>query len=138
MTRPATPSTSKKVTQRLGSLLRKPFSKSKSRKPAPTRTSGEPRQDQKPRVILPTAPDTLLVKTESIHFKEDTVDPARDIMGLEVVIRVIDVFRPVVACTQFVLPTPVGILLEQLTTALGVLKVGSVTVNNGDSTDLMA
>jgi hypothetical protein len=93
ISRPATPSTSKKVTQKLGSLLRKPFSKSKNRVPEP---GDESAQDQNPQAILPTAPDTLLVETESIHFKENTVDPARKIAGYELAIAVIDIFQPLV------------------------------------------
>jgi hypothetical protein len=57
------------------------------------------------------------------------VDPARKIAGYKLAIAVIDIFQPVVECTDFVLPTPVGMLLEQLSKALGVLKVGSVTMN---------
>jgi hypothetical protein len=129
ISRPATPSTSKKVTQKIGSFFRKPFSKSKSRTPEPAPASNEIAQDQDPQAILPTAPDTLLVKTESIHFKENTVDPARKIAGYKLAIAVIDIFQPVVECTDIVLPNPVGMLLEQLSKALGVLKVGSVTVN---------
>jgi hypothetical protein len=127
--RPATPSTSKKVTQRLGSFFRKPFSKSKSRTPEPAPASNEIAQDQDPQAILPSAPDTLLVKTESIHFKENTVDPARKIAGYKLAIAVIDIFQPVIECTDFVLPTPVGMLLEQLSKALGILKVSSFTMN---------
>jgi hypothetical protein len=138
ISRPATPSTSKKVTQKLGSLLRRPFSKSKSRTPKPTSASDEVAQDQDPQAILPTAPDTLLVKTESIHFKENTVDSARKIAGYELAIAVIDIFQPVVECTNSVLPAPVGMLLEQLTKALGVLKVRTFTIYDGDSTNLMA
>jgi hypothetical protein len=136
--RPATPSTSKKVTKKLGSLLRKPFLKSRSRTPEPTPASDKIAQDQDSQAILATDPDTLLVKTETIHFKENHVDPARKIAGYELAIAVIDIFQPVVKCTEFVLPTPVGMLLEQLTKALGVLKVGSVTTSDSDSTNLVA
>jgi hypothetical protein len=136
--RPTAPSTSKKVTQKLGSLLRKPFSRSRSRTPEPTQAGDEIAQDQNPQAIFPTAPETLLVKTESVNFKENTVDPARKVAGYELAIAVIDIFQPVVECTEFVLPTPVGILLEQLTKALGVLKVGSVTMNDSDFPNMMA
>jgi hypothetical protein len=135
--RPATPSTSKKVTQKLGSLLRKPFSKSSSRAPEPTRAIDEIAQYQGPYASSTTAPDTLLVKTENIHFKGNTVYPARKVAGYELAITVIDIFQPVVQGANFVLPTPVGILLEQLTKALGVLKVRSFTIYDGDSTKMM-
>jgi hypothetical protein len=128
ISRPATPSTSKKMTQKLGSLLRKPFSKGKNRTPEPTPASDEITQDQDPQAILPTAPDNLLVKTENIHFKENTVDPARKVAGYKLAIAVIDIFQPVAECTDLVLPTPVGMLLEQLSKALGVLKVRSLTI----------
>jgi hypothetical protein len=138
ISRPATPSTSKKVTQKLGSLLRKPFLKGKSRTLEPTPTSDKMAQDQEPQAIVPTVPDTLLVKTESIHFKENTVDPARKVAGYELAIAVIDILQPVVESTEFVLPTPVEMLLEQLTKALGVLKVHFFTIYYGDSTNPMA
>lgn len=136
--RPATPSTSKKVTQKLGSLLRKPFSKSKSRAPEPTRAGDEIAQDQDPQAALPPAPDTLLVKTESIHFKENTVDPARKIAGYELAIKVIDIFQSVAESTELVLPNPVGMLLEQLTKVLEVLKVRSFAMPDDDSTNMIA
>jgi hypothetical protein len=138
ISRPATPSTSRKVTQKLGSLLRKPFSKSKSQVPEPTPASDETAQNQDPQAILSTASDTLLVKTESIHFKENTEYPARKVAAYKLAIAVIDIFQPVVECTDFVLPTPVGMLLEQLTKALGVLKVRSFRIYDGDFTNLMA
>jgi hypothetical protein len=128
----------KKATQKLGSLLRKPFSKSKSRTPEPTPASHEIAQDQDSQAILATNPDTLLVKTESIHFKENTMDPARKVAGYELAIAVIDIVQPVVECAEFVLPTPVGMLLEQLSKALGVLKVGSVTANDRDPINFRA
>jgi hypothetical protein len=138
VSRPAIPSTSKKVTQKLGSLLRKPFTKSKSRVPEPTQAGDEIAPNQDPQAILPTAPDTLLVKTESIHFKENAVDPARRIAEYELAIAVIDIFQPVVECTKFILPIPIVMLLEQLTKALGVLKVRSFTRYDGDSINMMA
>jgi hypothetical protein len=138
MSRPTTTSTSKQVTRKISSLFRKPFSKSKSRAPEPARTSDEIAQDQDPQAILSTVPDTLRVKAESIHFKENTVAPARKIQGNELAIAVIDIFQPVVEYTEFFLPKPVGMLLEQITKALGILKVRSLTIYESDSTNMMA
>jgi hypothetical protein len=137
ISRPATPSTSKKVAQRFGSLLRKPFSKSRGRTSERTQASAEIAQDQDPQAISSTAPDTLLMKIESIHFKENAVDSAREIAGCELAIAVIDIFQPAVERTELVLPTPVGILLEQLTKALGVLKVRCFAIYNGHFTNLI-
>jgi hypothetical protein len=77
-----------------------------------------------------TAPDTLLVRAKNIHVKEDTVDPARKVAGYDLAIAIIDIFQPVVACTDFV-PNPVGMILEQVTKVLGVLKVGSLHEDGG-------
>ena len=138
ISRSATPSTSKKVTEKLGSFFRKPFLKSKSRTPEPTPASDEIAQDQNPQVVLPPAPDTLLVKIEGINLQGNAVDPAKQIAGYELAIKVIDIFQSVAESTDFVLPTPVGMLLEQLTKALGALKVRSFAIYDGDPTNVMA
>jgi hypothetical protein len=130
--RPATPSTSKKAIQKVGSWFRKPFPKSTRREAEPTAASAEITQDQNPQTTPTTVPDTLLVRTESIYFKEDTVNPARKIAGYDLAISVIDIFQQVVECTEAVLPSPVGTVLEKLTKALEVLKVGSFH-NDADS-----
>ena len=78
------------------------------------------------------------MKTESIHFKENTVDPAKQIAGYELAIHVIDIFQSVAESTELVLPTPVGMLLEKLTKVLGVLKVRSFAIHDGDPTNMMA
>lgn len=105
--------------------------------PEPLRASDEIVQDQNPQAIIPTAPDTLLVETESVNFKENTVDPARKIAGYGLAIKVIDIFQSVAESTGLVLPNPVGMLLEQLTKVLEVLKVRSFAMRDGGSTNLM-
>jgi hypothetical protein len=131
--RPDTPSTSKKSIQKLASWFQKPFPRSKGRKAEPTAASAAIAQDQNPQTTTTTVPDTLLVRTESIHFKENTVSPARKIAGYELAISVIDIFQQVVECTEAVLPSPVGTLLEKLTKALEVLKVGPFHHDPGSS-----
>jgi hypothetical protein len=128
--RPATPSTSKKLRQKLGSWVREPFSRSKSRE-AESTTAGI--EIQNPQATSTVAEDTLLVKTESIHFKEDTVDPDRKVARYKLAIAVIDIFQSVVEYTEFVIPNPVGTMLEQLTKVLEVLKVGSFHDDGGGS-----
>jgi hypothetical protein len=110
--------------QKLASWFQKPFPRSKGRKAEPTAASASIAQDQNPQTTPTAVPGTLLVRTESIHFKEDTMSSARKIAGYELAISVIDIFQQVVECTEAVLPTPVGTLLEKLTKALEVLKVG--------------
>jgi hypothetical protein len=125
--RSATPSTSKAVRQKLGSWLRKPFSKSKkSAITEPKPVEAEIAHEQSPQATSMAAPETLLVTTENVDIWQDTVDPARKVVGYELAIAVIDIFQPVVVCTDFVLPTPVGKALETLTKVLGVLKVCSI------------
>jgi hypothetical protein len=131
--RPDTPSTSKKSMQKLASWFQKPFPRSKGRKAEPTAASAAIAQDQDPQATPTAVPDTLLVRTESIHLEEDTVSPARKIAGYELAISVIDIFQQVVECTEAVLPSPVGTLLEKLTKALGVLKVGPFHQDPGSS-----
>jgi hypothetical protein len=123
--RPATPSTSKKAIQKVGSWFRKPFPKSTRREAEPTAASAEMAQGQNPQATPTTVPDTLLVRTENIDFKEDTVSPARKIAGYELAISVIDIFQQVMEWTETVLPSPVGMILEKVTKVLEVLKVCS-------------
>jgi hypothetical protein len=123
--RPDTPSTSNKSMQKVASWFQKPFLRSKGRKAESTAASPEIAQDQNAQGTPTTVPDTLLVRKESIHFKEDAVSPARRITGYGLAISVIDIFQQIVECTEAVLPTPVGTVLEKLTKALEVLKVGS-------------
>ena len=125
--RPATPSTSKGVKQKVGSWLRKPFSKGhKSEVTEPKPVGVEIPQEQSSQGTSMTTPDTLLVMAERIDIKQDTIDPTRKAAGYELAIAVIDIFQSVVECTDFILPTPVGKALEQLTKVLGVLKVRSL------------
>jgi hypothetical protein len=108
--------------RKLASWFQKPFPRSKDRKTEPTPASADMAQDQNPQATTTTVPDTLLVRTESIHFEEDTVRPTRKIAGYELAIAVIDIFQP---RTDLPLQTPVVKVLEQLTNVLGVLKVRS-------------
>ena len=122
--RPATPSTSKGMRQKIGSWLRRPSSRSTKGEVGEPKSGGaEIAQEPNPQAASTTSPETLLVTTKSIHIKQDTVDPARKVAGYELAIAVIEIFQPVVECTDFVLPTPVGKALEQLTKVLGVLQV---------------
>jgi hypothetical protein len=134
--RPVTPSTSKQGIQKLGSWLRKPFSKGKSRGAEPTPIGIGMAQEQDSPATSTTDPDTLLVRMESTHIKEDTVGPAKMVAGYNLAIAAIEIFQPIVECTDFVLPTPVGKMLEQLTKVLGVLKVRSFHEDSG-STEIM-
>jgi hypothetical protein len=123
--RPATPSTSKEVRQKLGSWLRKPFSKGKrSNVTEPEPVEAEIAQEPDPQGTPTTPHETLLVTTGSI--KPDTIDSARKVAGYELAIAAIEIFQSVVEYTEFVVPTPVGKALEQLTKVLGVLKVRSL------------
>jgi hypothetical protein len=135
--RPTTPSTSKEMRQKVSSWLRKPFSKGKkSDVTEPKPVGAEINQESNPQASSTTPPETLLVTTESIHIKPDIIDPARQIAGYELAIAAIDIFQSVVEYTEFVVPTPVGKALEQLTKVLGVLKVRSLR-GDSDSADIM-
>jgi hypothetical protein len=125
--RPDTPSTSKGVRQKIGSWFRRPSSRGKKGDVAePKPVGAEIAREPNHQGTSAIAPETLLVTTKSIHIKQDTIDPARKVAGYELAIAVIDIFQPVVECTDFILPTPVGKALEQLTKVLGVLKVCSL------------
>jgi hypothetical protein len=129
--RPTTPSTSKGVRHKLESWLRRPSSRSKKGDVAEPKPVGAAiAQEPNTQATSTTAPETLLVTTKSIDIKQDTVDPARKVAGYELAIAVIEIFQPVVECTDLILPTPVGKALEQLTKVLGVLKVSFL---RGDS-----
>jgi hypothetical protein len=124
--RPATPSTSKGMRQKLGSWFRRPSSRGKKGDVAePKPVGGEIAQELNPQDISTTAQETLLVTTESIDINQGATDPARKVAGYELAIAVIEIFQPV-ECTDFILPTPVGKALEKLTKVLGVLKVCSI------------
>jgi hypothetical protein len=132
--RPATPSTSKELRQKLGSLFRKPFSKGKKAEDIEPKLAGiKIAQEQAPQATSTADPETLLMRTESIHIKEDTVDPSRKIAGYELAITVINIFQSVVESTEVILPNPVGKALEQLTKVLGVLKVSSLHDDSGSA-----
>jgi hypothetical protein len=92
-------------------------------------------QDQNPQAAPIAAPDTFLVRTETIHFNEDTVNPIRKVAGYDLAIGVIDIFQ-LVEDTGFVLPNPVEKVLERLTRILEALKVGSFH-NDGDPANFM-
>jgi hypothetical protein len=130
---PATPSTSKISMQKLASWFQKPFPRSKGRKTEPTPASADIAQDQNSQATTTMVPDTLLVRTESIHFEEDTVRRTRKIAGYNLAIAVIDIFQPP---TDLALQTPVVKVLEQLTNVLGVLKVGFF-LDDASSTDIL-
>ena len=119
---PDTPSTSNRVGQKLSSWFRKPSSRDKKGEVA------EPELAQEPilQATSTTAQETLLVTMERIDIRPDTIDPTRKATGYQLAIAVIEIFQPVVECTDFILPTPVGKALEQLTKVLGVLKVRSI------------
>jgi hypothetical protein len=129
---PATPSTSKGLRQKLGSLFQRPSSRSKksdATEPKPVGAKIAPEQSLQASSTI--ASETLLVTTDNIDIKQDTIDPARKAAGYELAIRVIEIFQPVVECTNFILPTPVGKGLEQLTKVLGVLKGSSLRDDSG-------
>ena len=132
--RPITPSTSKRISQKIGSWLQKLPSKGKKREVTePKPVGAEIAQEQSPQATSTTAPETLLVTTESIHIKQDIVNPTRKVTGYDLAITVIEIFQPVVECTEFILPTPVGKALEQLTKVLEVLKVRSFPGYSGSA-----
>ena len=127
-----TQSTSKGVRQKLGSWLRRPSSKGKRGEVAePKPVGAEIVQEQSAQTTPTAAQDTLLVTTERVDIKRDTVDPSKKVAGNELAIAVIEIFQPAVKRTDFILPMPVGKALEQLTKVLGVLKVCSF----GDDSD---
>jgi len=131
-TTPIRPSTSKGVGQKFCSWFRKPFSKSKKGQVAePKPVEAEIAQEPNRQATSTAAPDTLLVTTQTITIKQDTVDPDQEIAGFDLAIALVDIVQPVVDCTTFILPTPVGMALEQVTKILGVLKVRSLHGYNG-------
>jgi hypothetical protein len=133
---PATPSTSKGVRQKLGSWLRRPSSKGKRGEVAePKPVGAEIAQEQSAQTTPTAARETLLVTTEKVDIKQETVDPAKKVAGYELAIAVIEIFQPV-KCTNLILPNPVGKALEQLTKVLGVLKVCSFGDNSGSADNM--
>jgi hypothetical protein len=134
--RPATPSTSKGLRQKLGSLFQRPSSKGKKggvTEPKPV--GAEIVHGPNPEATSTTAPETLLVTTESIDIRPDTIDPARQIVAYKLAIAVIEIFEPVESA-ESIFSTPVGKALEKLTNVLGVLKVRSLR-GDSDSADIM-
>jgi hypothetical protein len=132
--RPATPSSSKEVRQKFRSWLRKPFSKGKKSDVTESKSvEAEIAHEQNLQTTSMAAPETLLVTTESIHIKPDIIDPARKVAGYELAISAIEIFQSVVEYTEFIVPTPVGKALEQLTNVLGVLKVSSRCDDSGST-----
>jgi len=112
--------------QKLGSWFRKPSSKRKKGRVAGPKPDGaEVAQEPNPQATSTTAPDTLLVTTQAITIKQDTIDPAQEAAGFDLAIALIDIIQPV-EFTPFISPTPVGMALEQVTKILRVLKVGSL------------
>ena len=132
--RPDTPSTSKGVKQKLGSWFRKSSSKGKKGQVTePTPVGAETAQEPDPQVASTAAPETLLVTKENIDIKQDTVDPGLKVAGYKLAIKLVEIVQPVVECTSFVLPSPVGKALEQLTKVLQVLKVRSLRGYSGSA-----
>jgi len=118
-------STGKKVGHKLASWIQKPFSTKKRQVDESTPVAGlEIVPDQNPEAAPMTAQDTLLIRTESIHSEEDTVDPARMIDRYNLAIKAITILQQGAEFAAPLVPTPVGKILEKITKVLEVLKVG--------------
>ena len=89
-----------------------------------TPTGPEIVPDQNLEAASTTAQDTPFVRTKSIHFEEDTVDPARRIDRYNLAVRVITILQQGAELTAPLVPTPVGKILEKITKVLEALKVG--------------
>jgi hypothetical protein len=67
----------------------------------------------------------LLSGRQGANLKEETIDPERAAAMLGMGIQVIDLFQKVAKATEMVLPSPLGDVLEKVTSVLEVLKVCS-------------
>ena len=75
---------------------------------------------------IPPVPKVLISGRPNMNnLKEEKVDPEKAAVMLGMGIQVIDLFQKVAAATEMVLPSPLGDILEKVTSVLGVLKVSS-------------
>jgi len=66
----------------------------------------------------------LLSDRRDMDLKPETVDPKKAAAMLDMGIQVIDLFQKAAKATEMVIPSPLGDILEKVTSVLNVLKVG--------------
>jgi len=71
------------------------------------------------------APGKLLSARQDTNLEEEPVDPEKAAAMLDMGIQVIDLFQKAAAATEMVLPSPLGDVLEKVTSVLERLKVSS-------------
>jgi hypothetical protein len=98
-----------------------PLEEPVSTTPAVTDTKGK--SDSKEKSANGTK--KLLSDRQDMDLKEETVDPEKAAAMLEMGIQVIDLFQKAADATKIVLPSPLGDVLEKVTSVLKVLKVSS-------------
>ena len=73
-------------------------------------------------------PNKILSERQVAEIKEDTINPEKAAAMLDMGIQVIDLFQKAAKATEMVIPSPLGDLLEKVTSVLEVLKV-SLSIN---------
>ena len=78
--------------------------------------------EEKP-TATPREPKNLLSDRPDMDLKKEDYDSEKAVAALDMGIEVIDLFQKVAKVTEMVLPSPLGDVLEKVTSVLGVLKV---------------